>query len=182
MGDDRTGARGVLRRRIVTDALRERVLLAAGGAGAKFEAMECDPDLADTATFCEHYGIPLERSANTIVLASKRPPGVFGVFIVLANTRLDVNGKARALMDVKKVSFAPADTTAEVTGMIMGGVTPFGLPDELPIFVDRAVLDEPWVVVGGGTRDLKLKVDPDIFRSLASCTVVEDLARPFDLP
>jgi len=162
----------------MSDALRERVLQAATDAGADFEPMDCDPDLADTATFCEHYGIPLEQSANTIVLESKRPKGHHAVFIVLADTRLDVNGKARELMSVKKVSFAPAETTAEVTGMVMGGVTPFGLPDDLPIFVDGAVLDHPWVIVGGGTRDLKLKVDPSVFVTMASCSIVDGLARP----
>ncbi len=160
----------------MTDPLRERVLQAATDAGAEFEPMECDPDLADTAVFCEHYDIPLERSGNTIVLESKRPKGHHAVFIVLANTRLDVNGKARALMDVKKVSFAPPETTAEVTGMVMGGVTPFGLPQELSIYIDSRVLDHPWVIVGGGTRDLKLKVDPEVFTRLASCTVVDGLA------
>ncbi len=160
----------------MTDPLRERVLQAATDAGADFEPMECDPDLADTAVFCEHYGIPLERSGNTIVLESKRPKGHHAVFIVLANTRLDVNGRARALMDVKKVSFAPPETTAEVTGMVMGGVTPFGLPQELSIYIDSRVLDHPWVIVGGGTRDLKLKVDPEVFTRLASCMVVDGLA------
>lgn len=160
----------------MTDPLRERVLQAATDAGADFEPMECDPDLADTAVFCERYDIPLERSGNTIVLESKRPKGHHAVFIVLANTRLDVNGKARALMDVKKVSFAPPETTAEVTGMVMGGVTPFGLPQELSIYIDSRVLDHPWVIVGGGTRDLKLKVDPEVFTRLASCMVVDGLA------
>lgn len=160
----------------MTETLRERVLEAAIDAGADVEPMDCDPDLADTAAFCEHYNVPLDRSANTIVLESKRPRGHHAVFLVLADSRLDVNGKARALMGVKKVSFAPAETTAEVTGMVMGGVTPFGLPQELPIFVDSRVLDQPWVIVGGGTRDLKLKVDPAVFGSMESCTVVEGLA------
>ncbi len=158
--------------------LRAAVLKAVATSGATFEAMDCDPDLADTTTFCEHYGIPLERSANTIVLASKRPPGIFGVFVVLANTRLDVNGTARRLLNVKKVSFAPPEMTAEVTGMAMGGVTPFGLPSDLPIYVDRAVTEQPWIIVGGGTRDLKLKIDPDVFTTLATCTVVDGLAHP----
>jgi len=164
----------------MSETLRERVLQAATDAGADFEPMECDPDLADTAVFCEHYDIPLERSANTIVLESKRPKGQHAVFIVLANTRLDVNGKARALMGVKKVSFAPPEATAEVTGMVMGGVTPFGLPQDLPIYVDARVLDHPWVIVGGGTRDLKLKVDPAAFHDLASCTIISDLAFAVD--
>ena len=101
------------------------------------------------------------------------------MFLVLATTRLDVNRKGRDLMDVKKVSFAPPETTAEVTGMVMGGVTPFGLPEDLPLFVDAGVLDHPWVIVGGGSRDMKIKVDPEVFARLPNTTVVDGLATPF---
>ncbi len=162
--------------------LRAAVLKAVATSGATFEAMDCDPDLADTAAFCEHYDIPLERSANSIMLASKRPPGIHALFVVLATTRLDVNGVARRLMNVRKVSFAPPEMTVEVTGMDVGGVTPFGLPPDLPIYVDRAVTEQPWVIVGGGTRDLKLKIEPDVFTTLATCTVVDGLARTVDNP
>lgn len=81
-------------------------------------------------------------------------------------------------MDVKKVSFAPPELTAEVTGMVMGGVTPFGLPADVPVLVDAAVLDNPWVVVGGGTRDMKVTVDPEVFTRMPNVTVVEGLAGP----
>ena len=163
----------------MSEELRRAVVDALEAADADFEPMECDPELADTALFCEHYGIPPEQSANAIMLASKRPQGVHALFLVRATTRLDVNRRARDLMDVKKVSFASPETTAEVTGMVMGGVTPFGLPDDLPLFVDSAVLDHPWVVVGGGSRDMKIKVDPEVFPRLPNTTVVEGLAAPF---
>jgi len=161
---------------VTSDDLRQHVLDAIEASGADYETMECDPDLADTAAFCDHYDIPLDRSANAIVLASKRPSNVYAVFLVLATTRLDVNGKARKLMDVRKVSFAHPDVTVEETGMAMGGVTPFGLPDHLPVYVDAAVVDQPWVIVGGGTRDLKLKVDPEIFTTMDGMMIVTDLA------
>lgn len=160
--------------------LRSRVVAALDAIGADYETMECDPDLADTAEFCEAYGIPPEQSANAIVLASRRPAGVSAMFLVLATTRLDVNRRGRDLMGVKKVSFAPPDLTAELTGMVMGGVTPFGRPPEMPLFVDAAVVEHPWVVVGGGTRDMKVKLDPAVFRDMANTTVVEGLATGFD--
>lgn len=145
---------------------------------ANFDTMECDPDLADTAEFCEHYGIPPEQSANAIMLASKRPVGVNVVCLVLATHRLDVNGVGRSEMDVKKVSFASPDLTADLTGMLMGGVTPFGLPDDIPVFVDSAVMDHPWVIVGGGSRSMKIKVDPEVFGRMEHVRVVEGLALP----
>jgi len=162
----------------VSDELRAVVIAALEAVGADYTTMDCDPDLADTAAFCAAYDIPPEQSANAIVLASKRPAGIHAMFLVLATTRLDVNRTGRDLMDVKKVSFAPPDLTADVTGMVMGGVTPFGRPEGLPLFVDAAVTAHPWVIVGGGSRDMKVKVDPEVFSRMPGTTVVEGLATP----
>jgi prolyl-tRNA editing enzyme YbaK/EbsC (Cys-tRNA(Pro) deacylase) len=160
----------------VTEQLRSAVTSALKDLDADFSVMECDPELADTAQFCEHYGVPPNQSANAIVLASSRPAGVYAMFLVLATTRLDVNRMAKQLMDVKKVSFASSDITTDVTGMVVGGVTPFGRPGNLPLFVDAAVLEPEWVIVGGGSRDMKIKVDPEVFARLEGTTVVEGLA------
>lgn len=160
----------------MTEDLRRIVIEALDDIGASYSTMECDPALADTAEFCAAYDIPLDRSANAILLASKRPTGVHAMFLVLATTRLDVNRRGRELMGVKRVSFAPPDLTAGITGMVMGGVTPFGRPDDLPLFVDAAVVDQPWVVVGGGSRDMKVRVDPEVFTRMDATTVVAGLA------
>ena len=63
--------------------------------GVVYEEMACDPDLADTAEFCAAYGVPLEKSANAILVASRKPEGHNAVCVVLAHTRLDVNGVVR---------------------------------------------------------------------------------------
>jgi len=160
----------------LTANIRSAVTRALTEAEAEFSIMDCDPDLADTAQFCEHYGIPPNQSANAIVLASKRPSGVHAMFLVLATTRLDVNGLGRQLMDVKKVSFASADVTSSVTGMVVGGVTPFGRPRDLPLFVDGAVMSPEWVIIGGGSRDMKIKVNPEVFARLEDASIINGLA------
>jgi prolyl-tRNA editing enzyme YbaK/EbsC (Cys-tRNA(Pro) deacylase) len=160
----------------VTNTIRSMVVEALDSSDAIYSTMECEPDLADTAAFCDHYGVPPEQSANAIVIASKRPAGLYAMFLVLSTTRLDVNGKGRQLMQAKKASFASAETTAEVTGMVMGGVTPFGRPPNIPLFVDEAVMNHAWVVVGGGSRDMKVKVDPEVFTRLPGTSVVTGLA------
>ena len=145
--------------------------------GVAFEEMECDPDLADTARFCEAYGVPLERSANTILVASRRPEGHFAACLVLATTRLDVNGLVRQRLGVKKVSFADAEQTREFTGMEVGGVTIFGLPDDLPVWIDTAVLDHDWVVIGAGSRTAKIRLDPRQLAGLDGFEIVPELGR-----
>ena len=144
--------------------------------GVAYEVMPCDPDLADTAAFVEAYGIPLDRSANTILVASKGAEPAYAACVLLATTSLDVNSVVRREMGVRKASFARAEPTRELTGMEIGGVTPFGLPDGFPVLVDARVMEPDWVILGGGNRSSKLRVAPDTLRALPSLRIVEGLA------
>ena len=155
-----------------------QVRAALDGTGVAYEVMDCDPELADTAAFCEHYGVPAEKSANTILVAGKPRGGgdrVYVACVVLAHTRLDVNGAVRQRLDVKKASFASADETRELTGMLIGGVTAAALPDGMPLWVDRRVMDADWIVLGGGDRSTKIKAAPAVLSALGA-EVVDDLA------
>jgi prolyl-tRNA editing enzyme YbaK/EbsC (Cys-tRNA(Pro) deacylase) len=153
-----------------------RVTAAMESAGVSYEVMEIDPDLADTAAFCEAYDIPLENSANAILVASRKPEGHHAVCLVLASTRLDVNGAVRKKLGVRKVSFAPAELTLDLTGQEIGGVTVFGLPEGLPVWVDRRVVERDWVIIGAGSRSAKIRLDPFQFADLPGFEIVEDLA------
>ena len=144
--------------------------------GVDSEIFECDPDLADTAQFCEAYGFSPEESANTILVIGKSEPPVYAACIVLAHTRLDVNKVVRKRLGVKKASFANGETTVELTGMEIGGVTPFGLPDDLPIWVDSRVMTCERIVLGGGDRGRKVLASPAILTAVGA-EVVEDLAK-----
>ena len=155
-----------------------RALAALDRLGGSYERIEVDPALADTAAFCEHYGYPLEISGNTILVVSKRGEQRFCACLVLATTRLDVNHAVRPLLGTRKASFASAEETAEQTGMLIGGVTPFGLPPGLAIYVDQRVMALDEVIVGGGDRSTKLRVSPAVFRRMPGVEVVADLARP----
>ena len=103
------------------------VTAALDARGAEYEVMECDPDFADTAAFCERYGISPDESANTILVVGKSDPRRYVACVVLATTRLDVNGAVRQRLGVKKASFVSADETKDLTGMLIGGVTPVAL-------------------------------------------------------
>lgn len=156
--------------------LHPAVRAALESRGIVFEPMACDPDLADTAAFCEAYGIPVEDSANTILVASKSTPPVYAACLVLAHTRLDVNRTVRQRLGARKASFASADDTVALTGMLIGGVTIFGLPADMPIWVDSRVLGRERVIVGGGNRNSKVIVRPGELRKLPDLEFVEDLA------
>lgn len=148
--------------------------------GVVFEVVDCDPDLADTAEFCATYGYSLDDSANAIVVAGKADPPVFAMCLVLANTRLDVNKTVRKRLGTRKCSFASADQTTELTGMLIGGVTPFGTTTPLELWIDSRVMERPQLIIGGGSRDRKLLVPPETLAAHPQASVVEDLAKPFE--
>lgn len=144
--------------------------------GLIYEVMDCDPALADTAQFCEAYGVAPEESANAILVASKKPEGHHVVCVALAPTRLDVNGTVRRKLGVRKLSFAPAELTRELTGQEIGGVTIFGLPDGLPVWLDSRVLDCQRIVVGAGSRSAKITLDPRQLVGVDGYEFVDELA------
>lgn len=157
------------------DPIAARVLAALDAAGVVYEPLPCDPEFADTVPFCERYGVPLERSANTILVASRTEPKRYAACVVLASTRLDVNRTVRKRLGVRRCSFADAEETRALTGMEIGGVTVAGLPPDVPLWVDARVMEQPWVIVGGGSRSLKVKLAPAELRKLGA-EVVEGLA------
>ena len=140
---------------------------------------EIDPALADTAAFCEAYGVALEQSANCVVVAAKRGGETrLAACVALATTRVDVNGFVRRHLDARKVSFAPMDVAVAETGMEYGGITPFGLPASWPLLVDAAVLEVPHVVVGSGIRGSKLVIASASLAAVAGAEVLTGLAAP----
>jgi prolyl-tRNA editing enzyme YbaK/EbsC (Cys-tRNA(Pro) deacylase) len=156
-------------------SIEPHVLASLDALNVPYATMEVDPDLADTATFCQTYDVVPEDAANCIVVASRDDPPALAACVVLATQRLDVNGTVRRRLGVRKVSFAPADLTHRVTGMTMGGVTPFGLPDDLALWIDPAVLERGEVVVGGGSRSMKIRVAPEALLA-AGGEVIDALA------
>lgn len=158
------------------------MLEALQGLGIPFEVLPCAPEAADTAIFCERYGVAPERSANTILVCSKKEPRSYAACVIQACNRLDVNHKVCELMGVSRASFASAEETVRVTGMQVGGVTPFGLPSEIPIFVDEGVLRPEHVILGGGGRTTKIRLSPEGLLSLPGVAVVPGLAQPKPAP
>ena len=158
--------------RAMSDTFIERL----DATGIEYDIIPCDPELADTAAFCEHYGYALDDSANTIVVMGKADPPAFAACVVLATTRLDVNKAVRKRLGTRKASFASADQTREMTGMAIGGVTPIGLPEGLPLWVDARVMERERIILGGGSRDRKVHAPPSILVALGA-EAVEDLAQ-----
>lgn len=144
------------------------------------KAIACEPELADTADFCAHYGYSPSQSANALLVASSKGEPKQAVCVVLANCRLDVNKVVRKKLGVRRLSFADPETTKALTGMELGGVTPFAMPETLPVWVDERVMACEEIILGGGNRRSKLVLPPDELLKVPHLEVVPGLAFPLE--
>jgi prolyl-tRNA editing enzyme YbaK/EbsC (Cys-tRNA(Pro) deacylase) len=150
----------------VTEALR-------GLSTDKVFAASIDDNFADTAAFCEHYGIGLDISANCVVVEARRGDRTwYAACMILATDRADVNGVVRRHLDARKISFAPMDTATRLTQMECGGITPIGLPKDWPLLVDTGVAESDYVIIGSGLRSSKLAVPGSLLASLPAAAVL----------
>ena len=149
------------------------VAKAAQSLGIHYEILDCNPEWADTDVFCANYNIPRDHAANAILIASKTDPKLYAVCLVLATTKLDVNHAVSKLMGIKRLSFASPDETKAVTGQAIGGVTVFGLPDSIPLYIDSRIMANDYVIVGGGNRSTKIKLAPSELRRIPQASTVE---------
>ena len=151
--------------------------LSTWSAAEQVRAAPIDPELADTAAFCERYGVDLLDSANCVVIAGRRGERTsYAACVVLATTRADVNNVVRRRLDARRASFAPMDDAVSRSGMEYGGITPIGLPADWPVLIDSAVLDRGLVVVGSGLRRSKLQLPAAALATLPTAEVITGLA------
>jgi len=153
--------------------LDHRIKTALDANGMVYEAVPCDPLLADTAEFCAHYGIPPENACNTIVVVAKTTPKQYFACLVNATTKLDVNHKISKLVGIKRLSFASSEETSELTDQMIGGVTLLALPAEWPVYIDERVMSLDYAILGGGNRSSKIKLAPEELRKIPNAKVAD---------
>jgi prolyl-tRNA editing enzyme YbaK/EbsC (Cys-tRNA(Pro) deacylase) len=144
-----------------------------------FTVVACDEDKADTEAFCAAYGYSMSESANTIVVVGKSDPPVYAACVLLADSRLDVNKVVKQRLGTRRASFAPSEASVALTGQTPGGITPVGLPEGLPLWVDAAVMRCDRIVVGGGNRRSKIVASPALLLALGA-EIVAGLANPIE--
>ena len=149
------------------------VRTALDAAGVVYETVACREDLADTAQFCANYGVPIADACNTIVVALKTTPKTYVACLVRADTKIDVNHKLAGAVGFKRLSFASSEEAAQLSGQAIGGVTLVGLPADVPVIIDKMVMERAFVIIGGGNRTSKVRVDPRELEKLPNVRVAE---------
>jgi len=132
----------------------------------------CLDEHSDTAAFSARYGFGLDDCANTLILKYSSGRGEhYAAAVTLGSRRLDINGAVKAKLGAKRLSLARREVATEITGMEFGGITAFGLPADMRILIDAAVVERRYVVVGAGFRETKILLAPSTLTHLPQVEV-----------
>ena len=153
-----------------------RLTLARAGLLAEVGVAEIDPSLSDTAATQHQFGLEPDTLANCVVVGGKREGNErLAACVVLADSRADINGVVKRLLDVRKASFLTVDRAVGLTGMEYGGITPIGLPAEWRVLIDRRVIETEIVVIGSGVRRSKILIPGSLLGELPQVEIIDEL-------
>jgi len=92
--------------------------------------------------------------------------------LILTSGANKVNEKIVGGQIGKEILFARPDFVREQTGFTIGGVSPYGLIKEIPIYLDRDLLDHSIIWVAAGSHHAIISLQPEILLNTTSCQVI----------
>ncbi len=144
-------------------------------SGKPFRVFETEVDGVDFSSidigafFAEQMGIPGERVYKSL-MASAQGQLVMG--LVPVTQKISLKSLAHAV-GKKKATMVPPAEAEELSGSIIGGISPFGLATPMPIVVDQGAFAHPTIAVSGGSRELKVELTPADLVDMLGATIAE---------
>jgi len=113
-------------------------------------------------------GFPLEKTIKTLVvdLGTKS----FGLALMPGDRELSLK-KAATFFGVKKAAMADPAVAERLTGYHVGGISPFGLRQQIPALMEESLLIHDKVMINAGQRGVMLKMAPGDIVAAIKCRV-----------
>ena len=123
--------------------------------------VELDSITSTVALAAEAHGVEPGRIAKT--LAFKLADGKVFLLVASGDARID-NSKFKTAFGKGKM--LALDQVEALTGHPVGGVCPFGLATDLPVFLDRSLLAFNEVLPAAGSVNSALRISPQLMAEL----------------
>ncbi|UOD35061.1 Cys-tRNA(Pro) deacylase [Deferribacteraceae bacterium V6Fe1] len=123
-----------------------------------------------TKVSARELGVDEHIIVKTIIMEddNKKP------FIVLMHGDKEISTKNLArILNVKSVSPCSPETANKHSGYVVGGTSPFGTRKNMPVFMEKSILDLEYIFINGGKRGFLVKIDPKDVQKILNATIVE---------
>ncbi|WP_296084701.1 YbaK/EbsC family protein [uncultured Agrobacterium sp.] len=132
------------------------------------EVLEAEASSATVALASEAHGVDPDHIAKTICVRA----GETILLVVTAGMKRLDNRKFRDRFSAKP-RMLDAQEVVEVTSHPVGGVCPFGLPSDLPVYCDVSLKDYAEVVPAAGAINAAVRISPERLVSLTKAEWVD---------
>jgi len=125
--------------------------------GVSFEVKKYQHEEKGARFAAQAMGFPLERTIKTLVVDL----GHKGYIMILmpGDKNIDLK-KLSAALSVKRAAMADTSTAERLTGYLVGGISPFGTKQVLPVVMEECLLEFDRVAINAGKRGVMLVMDP----------------------
>jgi Cys-tRNA(Pro)/Cys-tRNA(Cys) deacylase len=136
--------------------------------GIPFDVIKYEHDEKGAEFAARATGYPLGRTVKTLVvdLGSKH----YTLVLMPGDRQLSLKRLAD-IFRVKRAAMADVMTAERLTGYLVGGISPFGTRQRLPVIMEEQVLRFDEILINAGQRGTMLKMDPRDIQAALSCRV-----------
>jgi len=117
----------------------------------------------------KELGIPLAEIVKTLVFRGDDG----GRMLLLMHGDREVSTKALARhLGLRRISACSPEEALRVTGYQVGGISPFGTRESLPIYAEKTIFGMPQICINAGKRGLLVRLASDSLRILPGLELV----------
>lgn len=123
-----------------------------------------------TAESARQLGVPEHTVIKTLVMQDQDARPL--IVLMHGDCQVSLKNLARQI-GAKKVEPCKPEQAQRHTGYQVGGTSPFGTRKELPIFIQRTILELPFILINGGNRGFLVQITPNELAELLRPTPVD---------
>ena len=112
-------------------------------------------DHGGTAVSSESLGVPEHEVVKTLVMQDEDAKPL--IVLMHGDRKVSTKELARQI-GRKRVEPCNPDAAQRHTGYQVGGTSPFGTRKELPVFMERSILELPQIYINGGRRGFLVRI------------------------
>jgi len=115
-------------------------------------------------------GVPEHQVVKTLVMEDESGKPL--IVLMHGDRKVSTKNLARQA-GRKRIEPCKPDVAQRHSGYQVGGTSPFGTKKRLPVFLERSVLELPWIYINGGRRGFLVRIKPDDLTRTLSAQLVE---------
>jgi Cys-tRNA(Pro) deacylase len=119
--------------------------------------------------------IPEHRVVKTLVMETD---DLSPLLVLMHGDQVVSTRKLARVIGAKKVVPVRPEKALHCTGYQVGGISPFGTRQKMPVFVQATILDLETIYINGGKRGFVIEIVPAVLVKTLAATPVEVAAFP----